>query len=84
MYKLTFDKEFKKDIDKLDNSLKHRILNKVFELEQFPELGKHLVGIDIWSLRVGKHRILYKIRDKYLEVLVLSLEHRKKAYRDSK
>lgn len=84
MYKLLFDKQFKKDLDKLDKAIKDRILDKVFELEKFPELGKHLIGIDLWSLRVGKYRVLYKIQNNTLEILVLTLEHRKKAYRDFK
>jgi mRNA-degrading endonuclease RelE of RelBE toxin-antitoxin system len=53
MYELIFDKTFKKDLSKLDKETRNRILGKVFELEKSPELGKHLVGIDIWSLRVG-------------------------------
>jgi len=80
MYTLLFDKEFKKDISKLDNLTRDRILRKVFELEKIPELGKHLIGIDIWSLRVGKYRVLYKIKEKELQVLVLTVEHRKNIY----
>ena len=38
MYTLLFDKEFKKDISKLDNLTRDRILRKVFELEKIPEL----------------------------------------------
>lgn len=34
--------------------MRNRILKKIFELEKYPELGKHLIGIDIWSLRIGK------------------------------
>ena len=84
MYELIFDKEFKKSLDKLDNSQRRRVLDKVLQLETFPELGKHLLGVDIWSLRIGKFRVLYKIKDKYLEILILNLEHRKKAYKDFK
>jgi len=54
MYELVFDKELKKDLSKLDKEIRDRILKKIFELEKYPELGKHLVGIDIWSLRIGK------------------------------
>ena len=80
MYALLFDKEFKKDLSKLDKLIRDRILRKVFELENIPELGKHLIGIDIWSLRVGKYRVLYKIKEKELQILVLTVEHRKKVY----
>ena len=47
MYKLLFDKQFKKDLDKLNKAIKDRILDKIFELEKFPKLAKHLIGIDI-------------------------------------
>lgn len=75
-----FDKQFKKDLAKLDKSARDRILKKIFELEKIPELGKRLIGIDIWSLRIGKYRVLYKIKQKELQILVLTVEHRKKAY----
>ncbi|MGC1122840.1 MAG: type II toxin-antitoxin system RelE/ParE family toxin [Candidatus Methanofastidiosia archaeon] len=81
IYELIFDKYFKKDLSKLDREMRNRILRKIFELEKYPELGKHLVGMDIWSLRIGKYRVLYKIKYKHLQVLVLTIEHRKKAYR---
>jgi len=80
MYRLLFDKKFKKDLSKLDKTTRDRILTKIFELEKIPELGKHLIGIDIWSLRIGKYRILYKIKHNELQILVLTVEHRKKVY----
>lgn len=57
-YELIFDRTFKKDLSKLDNEMRNRILKKVFELEKYPELGKHLIGMDIWSLRIGKYSTL--------------------------
>ena len=80
MYKLLFDKQFKKDLAKLDKPIRDRILKKVFELEKIPELGKHLIGMDLWSLRIGKYRVLYKIKQKELQILVLTVDHRKRAY----
>ena len=58
MHTLIFDTRFKKDVERLDGSIRKQILNKVFRLETNPELGKHLIGIDIWSLRIGKYRVL--------------------------
>ena len=80
MYALLFDKKFKDELAKFDKPIRERILNKVFELERFPELGKHLIGIDIWSLRIGKYRVLYSIKENNLQILVLTVMHRKKAY----
>jgi mRNA-degrading endonuclease RelE of RelBE toxin-antitoxin system len=82
MYELIFDRIFKKDLSKLEEKIRNRILRKVFGLERYPELGKHLVEIDIWSLRVGKYRILCKIDHEHVQVLVLTVRHRKSAYKE--
>ena len=79
-YTLLFDRQFKADLAKLDKSLRDRILRKVFQLDKYPEIGKHLIGIDLWSLRIGKYRVLYTIRENKLQILILSVHHRKKAY----
>lgn len=79
-YTLLFDRQFKADLAKLDKSVRDRILRKVFQLEKYPEIGKHLIGIDLWSLRIGKYRVLYTIRENKLQILILSVHHRKKAY----
>ena len=55
---------------------------KIYELERYPELGKHLVGIGLWSLRVGKYRVIYKVKRNERQILILLVEHRKKDYRD--
>ena len=80
MYTLLFDKKFKADLKKIDKSVRDRILRKVFQLEKYPELGKHLIAIDLWSLRIGKYRVLYIIKKNELQVLVLTVDHRRKAY----
>ncbi|NOR46937.1 MAG: type II toxin-antitoxin system RelE/ParE family toxin [Methanosarcinaceae archaeon] len=82
MYILLFDQKFKTDLIKLDKSVRDRILKKVFQLEKYPELGKHLIAIDLWSLRIGKYRVLYTIKKNELQVLVLTVDHRSKVYED--
>ena len=82
MYTLLFDKKFKAELSKLDKPIIDRILKKIYQLEKYPELGKHLIGIDLWSLRIGKYRILYTIKNNELQVLVLTIHHRKNAYDD--
>ncbi|MBD3155149.1 MAG: type II toxin-antitoxin system mRNA interferase toxin, RelE/StbE family [Candidatus Aenigmarchaeota archaeon] len=81
MYELIFDKQFKKDLEKLDKTIRKKILKKVYQLEKYPELGKHLIGVNLWSLRVGKYRVLYRIVKKQLQILVLTVEHRKIVYK---
>lgn len=81
MHELLFDLEFKKDLDKLTKKESERILKKVKELKENPELGKHLIGIDLWSSRVGKLWVIYKIVNDKLQIFVLAVDHRKEVYR---
>lgn len=50
--------------------------------EPRPLGAKLLVGADgIWRVRVGDYRILYRINDDLVEVLVIRIRHRRDAYR---
>jgi mRNA-degrading endonuclease RelE of RelBE toxin-antitoxin system len=62
MCELLFDEYIKKELINLDENNRERILKKVLELEKYPELGKHLIGMDIWSLRIGKYWVLYRVK----------------------
>jgi len=47
-----------------------------------PTGAKLLTGPDrIWRLRVGDYRILYRVDDEVVEVLVIRIRHRSDAYR---
>jgi len=66
---------FLKDLKKLKNKpLEEQVLNKLKELEEFPERNKRLMYDlqNYYRIRVGKLRILYTIRGNkvYVEVLV--------------
>lgn len=45
------------------------------------QLRNDLAGI--WSARRGTYRVLYRINEELREVIVLSVEHRRDAYRPS-
>lgn len=75
-YEVILTDSFLKDLKKLKNkTLEGQVLNKLRELEVFPERNKKLMYDlkDYYRIRVGKLRVLYTIADKkvYVEVLVL-------------
>jgi mRNA interferase RelE/StbE len=82
MYSVNLDKKAEAFIEKLDKSEQERILDKLIDLEDNPELGKPLTGnfAGFWSLRIGKFRALYKIFNDKLIILVLDIGHRKNIY----
>lgn len=75
-YEVILTDSFLKDLRKLKNKpLEEQVLNKLKELEEFPERNKKLMYDlnEYYRLRVGKLRILYTLKgDKaFVEVLVI-------------
>jgi mRNA interferase RelE/StbE len=83
-YRMVFAGGSKKDIDKLDRVTRQRIAKKLqYFLEQEDPLvyARQLVDSSIGSyrFRVGHYRIVFDIDGNTLQVL--SIKHRKDAYR---
>ncbi len=77
----------KKDLKKLDKYIQKKVsayLDEVAELENPRSRGKGLSSNlhGLWRYRVGDYRILCKIKDEELIILVLEVGHRSKIYSD--
>ncbi len=66
-----------------DRLLLDRIDAALDALAAAPREGKQLKGPrrGLWSWRVGQYRIIYRIEDKRLVVLILDMGHRGDIYR---
>lgn len=82
MYEVKLEKPAERFIKKLDSVDQKRIIKKLRELETNPELGKPLTAnlSGLWSLRFGKYRAIYQIKQQELVIFVLKLGHRKDVY----
>mgnify|MGYP005635032611 CR=1 FL=1 len=82
MHTLIFKKVAEKFLKKLDKENQNRILKKLKQLKNNPELGKPLIGnlSGLWALRIGKYRILYQIFKDKLIIVILDIGHRKNIY----
>jgi len=82
MYSVHLTIKAQNALKKLDKFYQERIRNKLKSLKENPRLGKPLTAnlSGMWSLRIGKCRAIYAIKDKELIVLVLDIAHRKKVY----
>jgi mRNA interferase RelE/StbE len=82
-YSITYTKEAKKKIEKLDPSIKSIIKKAIESLSTNPFKGKplsyELAGL--YSLRTSDYRIIYRIKEKQLIILVISVGHRKEIYK---
>ena len=80
-----YSEDVRKQLKKLDNSVKKRILDfmdEVAMLENPRVRGKMLVGnlLGFWRYRVGASRILCKIIDSTMVICVVDIGHRKEVY----
>ena len=85
-YKVVFSKRAVKQLKKLDKQIAALILGwieKNLNGCTNPRLyGKSLTGdkSDQWRYRIGSYRLLCKIEDKKITIIVLEIGHRKNIY----
>ena len=75
----------RKQLKKLDNSVKKRILDymdNISKLDDPRTRGKALVGnlSGLWRYRIGDYRLLCRIIDEKLVIIVVEIGHRKEVY----
>jgi len=82
MYRIIFKSPAKRFLQKLDNSLQQRIIKRLRKLKENPRLGKPLTATlaGLWSLRIDKYKVIYKIIENKLIIIVLCIGHRKDIY----
>ena len=84
MYKVVYLEQVEEDLKKLDKPVIKKILDRIEKyLAQDPKgLGKPLKGEfrGYWRYRWGDYRVIYKISEKEILVVVLRIAHRKSVY----
>jgi mRNA interferase RelE/StbE len=82
-YTVVIPRSVQKQLDKLRDDAADRILLRLVELEAQPRPPdvKKLKGRGAWRIRVGDYRVIYEIRDRALQVIVITIGHRREVYR---
>jgi mRNA interferase RelE/StbE len=87
-YSVELSAEVARELVKLDRQQAKRILKFLYErvvkLDDPRSIGKALHGSrlgEFWKYRIGDYRLICKIEDDRLIVLVLRVGHRKEIYR---
>lgn len=85
MYRLIFDKDVKKFLDKQDKTVRRRIQNALLELAENPYQATHVKRLKgrqgLFRKRVGDYRIIYELVDQQLIILVLKISSRGSIYK---
>lgn len=87
-WKIELSEQAERDLTKLDRQHSRRILkflrDRIAEIENPRSIGKALQGPrfgELWRYRVGDFRIICKMEDDRLVVLVVRIGQRKEIYR---
>jgi mRNA interferase RelE/StbE len=67
----------------LPDEIVRRILARLTALESNPRPPdvKKLKGRNGWRIRVGDYRVIYEIHDRELQIMVITVGHRREVYR---
>ena len=82
-YRVILPKSVQKELDRLPDDIAQRILARLAGLETNPRPAdvKKLKGRDAWRIRVGDYRVVYEIHDRVLQIIVITIGHRREIYR---
>ena len=85
-YSIKYTKEAKKKIEKLDKSIRLVIKKTIESLSSNPYKGKPLSHelAGLYSLRTSDYRIIYRIKEKQLIIIVVTIGHRREIYKKLK
>jgi mRNA interferase RelE/StbE len=85
-YSVFFTREAKRNVEKLDPSIKRIIKKAIESLAVNPAKGKPLTYelAGLHSLRTSDYRIIYRMREKRLVIIVIAVGHRKEIYKKLK
>jgi mRNA interferase RelE/StbE len=89
VWKIEYDTYALTQLTKLDSTVQKQIdkyLRKIEKAQEPRAFGKPLIGqlTGFWRYRVGDYRLICKLEDQKLIVVILDLEHRKKIYKRKK
>ncbi|MBK1718518.1 type II toxin-antitoxin system RelE family toxin [Thiocystis violacea] len=88
-WKVEFERDAQRDLSKLDPPIARRILSFLHQrlavLDDPRSLGEALKGSklgEFWKYRVGDYRLISRIEDQALRILVVRVGNRREIYRE--
>jgi len=83
-YKIIVAEKLEKQLKKISSKIAKKIMMKIEDLSNNPRPYdvKKLKGKNLYRIRQGQYRIVYKIEDNVLLILIVDIAHRKEIYRN--
>jgi mRNA interferase RelE/StbE len=83
-YQITFSRSARKELQKLEENLLHKIFSKIQMLGDNPKPSgcRKLQSYEnLWRIRIGDYRVLYSIEENEKIIDIVAVRHRKEAYK---
>jgi mRNA interferase RelE/StbE len=82
-YRVILPRSVQKELDRLPDEMALKILARFEQLETNPRPAdvKKLKGRAAWRIRVGDYRVIYEIYDRDVQIVVVTVGHRREIYR---
>ena len=87
-WQIEFDKNAAKELGTLDRQVARRVIaflrERLAALDDLRSIGQALRGErfgEFWKYRVGHYRVIARIEDRRLRILVVRISHRAEVYR---
>ena len=80
IYKIEFQKAAQKFLDKQDKKQRLRLYKAIYKLPYGSDI-KHLLGTNIYRLRVGDYRVLYEINNGICLITIINIDNRGQIYK---
>lgn len=82
-YQVILSQNAVNDLELVDKKNRTRIIMKLDSIKEQPfGYVKHLVGVPLYSLRVGDYRVIMDIKNKEVLIFVVRIRHRSRAYNE--
>ena len=83
IHQVIWSEKARKDLQELDKKISDRITTKVESIKGQPfSYAKHLVGVPLYSLRVGDYRVIMDIKNNQMLIFVVKIGRRKSVYKE--
>ena len=83
-YSIVFARSARKELENLEHSVALRVLKRVEGLSINPRptgVVKLEGATDLWRLRIGDWRVIYRVDDRARLIDITGIRHRREAYR---
>lgn len=81
--KIIYSQKTQKNLLKIPKKKQAKVLKQIEYLEKNPFYGKKLKGkfVTLLSLKIWPYRIIYQVKKRNKNILIVTIEHRQKVYK---